>query len=58
MNKPTRYKLQLIAWRKRRELAAKLRANGKTLEEIGAVIGCTRERVRQLLLKAQQDACA
>ena len=57
MKKPTQRQLQLVAWRKRREHAANLRANGKTLEEIGVVIGCTRERVRQLLLKQEQD-CA
>jgi len=50
--KPTRRQLQLIEWRKRRERAVSLRNNGKTLDEIGAIIGCTRQRVHQLL-KAQ-----
>lgn len=49
--KPTARQLQLVEWRKRREQMARLRQQGKTLEEIATVHGVSRERVRQLLLK-------
>lgn len=50
--KPTARQLQIVEWRKRRERMAKLREQGKTLQEIAGMHGITRERVRQLLLIA------
>jgi hypothetical protein len=40
----------------RRELAAELRAQGLTLEEVGARLGCSKQRVSQLLQAGEQRA--
>jgi biotin operon repressor len=43
------YAKQLTAWRKRRELARTLKADGLSLAKIGKRIGCSKQRVFQLL---------
>jgi hypothetical protein len=48
MKTPTR-KQQLVAWRKRREHAQSLKDQGFSLAQIGARIGCTKQRVHQML---------
>lgn len=40
---------QLAKWRKRRERAQALHAEGLSLSEIGAKIGCSKQRVQQIL---------
>lgn len=49
--KKTSYAKQLDAWRKRRERAQALHAEGLSLAQIGARIGCTKQRVHQLLAR-------
>ena len=48
MKKPD-YAKQLIVWRKRRERAQAMHAQGFSLAQIGEKIGCTKQRVHQLL---------
>ncbi len=43
------YEDQMMLWRKRRERAMALREAGLTLEEIGDLIGCSRQRAWQIL---------
>ena len=45
----TPYAKQLETWRKRRQRAAELQAKGFSLAKIGAQLGCTKQRVHQLL---------
>jgi DNA-directed RNA polymerase specialized sigma subunit len=49
MKKLNPYTKQKNAWRKRRELAQVMHYEGFTLSEIGAKIGCSKQRVHQLL---------
>jgi transcriptional regulator with XRE-family HTH domain len=50
------YEKKLAAWRKRRELAQALKADGFTLEKIGKRIGCSKQRVHQLLTYMEAKA--
>jgi DNA-directed RNA polymerase specialized sigma subunit len=43
------YAKQLIAWRKRREKAQALYSSGVSLTEIGKRLGCSKQRVHQLV---------
>jgi predicted DNA-binding protein YlxM (UPF0122 family) len=55
MKKTQPYQQQLTEWRKRREHMKELHAAGFSLSQIGAKMGCTKQRVHQLL---RQQAAA
>jgi DNA-binding CsgD family transcriptional regulator len=54
--KKTEREKQLTLWRKRRERAVALKAQGLSLSKIGARIGCTKQRVHQLLTYMEAKA--
>ncbi len=49
------YKDQMLIWRRRRERAQALRANGLTLAEIADQLQCSKQRVHQLLGKGRKS---
>lgn len=50
------YQDQMLVWRKRRERALALRENGLSFAEIADAIGCSRQRVHQLLSNMKPQA--
>ncbi len=45
----TSYAKQMAQWRKRRERMIALRDKGETMERIGQLVGCSKQRVHQIL---------
>lgn len=52
------YAQQLVIWRCRREKVMALLAQGKSMSQIGAAIGCTKQRVHQIVTKAKANGRA